>query len=61
MSVFAKCDEIPLRNDAIEVEHRRAFADPLSNDALCLGIVITDREVFLEIRLRVLQVRLRLR
>ena len=61
MCVVAQGYEVALCHGAIEPEHYRPFASPLSDHALCLCVVITDSKMLLEVRLRILQVRLRLR
>ena len=61
MRVFAQRYEVALSHGTIEPEHRRPFSSPLSDDTLCLGVVVADGQMLFEIRLRILQVGLRLR
>lgn len=60
MQVVAQRQEIIARNGTCEIQHRRAFTNPLPTDALVLRIVITNAQVLLKVALRVLQIRLRL-
>jgi hypothetical protein len=59
--ILTKSYEVALGDDAVEAEHFRAFANPLSHHTLCLGVVIAGRKMLLKIRLRVFEVGLGLR
>ena len=60
MKIFTQAGEFVTGGDATQSQVGRTLAEPLAGDGLALGIIISDRQMFLKILLGVSEIILRL-